>query len=158
MCSPGCCQNKLVSVRRENCTQASSRLEKNRETMKSFIGSLVYCFSVLLLDLCESYDLNNPSYILAQSYAQRRINALPHRTLNPAGKCFEFAMLVITDVDLVIVCYLYFNAFVLFRTAIMISLFSVMHYNGNYKYLLTMHDIYNRELHGIAFQEKCTML
>ncbi|XP_056337369.1 matrilin-3a isoform X2 [Danio aesculapii] len=52
--------------------------------MKSFIGSLVYCLSILLLDLCESYDLNNPSYISAQSYAQRRNNALPHRTLNPA--------------------------------------------------------------------------
>ncbi|XP_056337375.1 matrilin-3a isoform X7 [Danio aesculapii] len=53
--------------------------------MKSFIGSLVYCLSILLLDLCESYDLNNPSYISAQSYAQRRNNALPHRTLNPAA-------------------------------------------------------------------------
>ncbi|KAG1941932.1 matrilin-3a isoform X2 [Pimephales promelas] len=53
--------------------------------MKSFIGSLVYCFSLLLVDLCESYDLNNPSYILAQSYAQRRNHALPHRTLNPAA-------------------------------------------------------------------------
>ncbi|XP_067274129.1 matrilin-3a [Pseudorasbora parva] len=53
--------------------------------MKSFIGSLVYCFSLLLVDLCESYDLNNPSYILAQSYAQRRNQALPHRTLNPAA-------------------------------------------------------------------------
>ncbi|NP_001315202.1 matrilin-3a isoform X2 [Danio rerio] len=53
--------------------------------MKSFIGSLVYCLSVLLLDLCDSYDLNNPSYILAQSYAQRRNNGLPHRTLNPAA-------------------------------------------------------------------------
>ncbi|CAM4688218.1 unnamed protein product [Leuciscus chuanchicus] len=52
--------------------------------MKSFIGSLVYCFSLLLVDLCESYDLNNPSYISAQSYAQRRNHALPHRTLSPA--------------------------------------------------------------------------
>ncbi|XP_048063553.1 matrilin-3a isoform X3 [Megalobrama amblycephala] len=52
--------------------------------MKSFIGSLVYCFSLLLVDLCESYDLNNPSYVLAQSYAQRRNHALPHRTLSPA--------------------------------------------------------------------------
>ncbi|XP_048063556.1 matrilin-3a [Chanodichthys erythropterus] len=53
--------------------------------MKSFIGSLVYCFSLLLVDLCESYDLNNPSYVLAQSYAQRRNHALPHRTLSPAA-------------------------------------------------------------------------
>ncbi|XP_051732397.1 matrilin-3a isoform X3 [Ctenopharyngodon idella] len=53
--------------------------------MKSFIGSLVYCFSLLLVDLCESYDLNNPSYLLAQSYAQRRNHALPHRTLSPAA-------------------------------------------------------------------------
>ncbi|XP_016391920.1 matrilin-3-like [Sinocyclocheilus rhinocerous] len=52
--------------------------------MKSFIGSLVYCLSLLLVDLCESYDFNNPSHILAQSYAQRRNHALPHRTLNPA--------------------------------------------------------------------------
>ncbi|XP_050995194.1 matrilin-3a isoform X2 [Labeo rohita] len=52
--------------------------------MKSFIGSLVYCLSLLLVDLCESYDFNNPSHILAQSYAQRRNQALPHRTLNPA--------------------------------------------------------------------------
>ncbi|XP_050995198.1 matrilin-3a isoform X5 [Labeo rohita] len=53
--------------------------------MKSFIGSLVYCLSLLLVDLCESYDFNNPSHILAQSYAQRRNQALPHRTLNPAA-------------------------------------------------------------------------
>ncbi|KAL1254049.1 hypothetical protein QQF64_016278 [Cirrhinus molitorella] len=53
--------------------------------MKSFIGSLVYCLSLLLVDLCESYDLNNPSHILAQSYAQRRNQALPHRTLSPAA-------------------------------------------------------------------------
>uniref|UniRef100_A0A8C1EJA8 Matrilin 3a n=1 Tax=Cyprinus carpio carpio TaxID=630221 RepID=A0A8C1EJA8_CYPCA len=53
--------------------------------MKSFIGSLVYCLSLLLVDLCESYDFNNPSHILAQSYAQRRNHALPHRTLNPAA-------------------------------------------------------------------------
>ncbi|XP_026113956.1 matrilin-3-like isoform X3 [Carassius auratus] len=52
--------------------------------MKSFIGSLVYCLSFLLADLCESYDLNNPSHILAQTYAQRRNNAFPQRTLSPA--------------------------------------------------------------------------
>uniref|UniRef100_A0A673HVI9 Matrilin 3a n=1 Tax=Sinocyclocheilus rhinocerous TaxID=307959 RepID=A0A673HVI9_9TELE len=53
--------------------------------MKSFIGSLVYCLSFLLVDLCESYDLNNPSHILSQTYAQRRNHALPHRTLSPAA-------------------------------------------------------------------------
>lgn len=52
--------------------------------MKSF-GSFVYCFSLLLVDLARSYDPHDPSDILAQSYAQRRNNALPHRTLNPAG-------------------------------------------------------------------------
>ncbi|XP_052391915.1 uncharacterized protein LOC127938990 isoform X2 [Carassius gibelio] len=52
--------------------------------MKSFIGSLVYCLSFLLADLCESYDLYNPSHILAQTYAQRRNNAFPQRTLSPA--------------------------------------------------------------------------
>uniref|UniRef100_A0A672P5Z0 Matrilin 3a n=1 Tax=Sinocyclocheilus grahami TaxID=75366 RepID=A0A672P5Z0_SINGR len=52
--------------------------------MKSFIGSLVYCLSFLLVNLCESYDLNNPSHILSQTYAQRSNHALPHWTLSPA--------------------------------------------------------------------------
>ncbi|KAA0708297.1 Matrilin-3 Precursor [Triplophysa tibetana] len=52
--------------------------------MKSF-GSLVYCFSLLLVDIARSYDPHDPSDILAQSYAQRRNHALPHRTLNPAA-------------------------------------------------------------------------
>lgn len=151
MCSLGYCQNKLVSVRREDRTQAWSRLERNSETMKSFIGSLVYCLSVLLLDLCDSYDLNNPSYILAQSYAQRRNNGFPHRTLNPAGKCFKFTMLVITDVDLFIVYYLYSHASILFRTAIMIFLFCV-HYNENYKCLV---DIFGFAWNGISKKMHC---
>ncbi|XP_051501122.1 matrilin-3a [Myxocyprinus asiaticus] len=55
--------------------------------MKSFFGSLVlvYCLTVLLMDSSQCYDFHNPSDILAQSYAQRRNNALPHRTLNPAA-------------------------------------------------------------------------
>ncbi|XP_059354283.1 uncharacterized protein LOC132092176 isoform X5 [Carassius carassius] len=52
--------------------------------MKSFIGSLVYCLSFLLADLCESYDLKNPSQILAQTYAQRRNHAFTQGTLSPA--------------------------------------------------------------------------
>ncbi|XP_059354287.1 matrilin-3-like isoform X9 [Carassius carassius] len=53
--------------------------------MKSFIGSLVYCLSFLLADLCESYDLKNPSQILAQTYAQRRNHAFTQGTLSPAA-------------------------------------------------------------------------
>ncbi|XP_072512498.1 matrilin-3a isoform X1 [Salminus brasiliensis] len=60
--------------------------------MKSFLGFFLCSLScVLLLDSSASYNLNNPSQILAQSYAQRRnygspTNArLPQRTLNPAA-------------------------------------------------------------------------
>ncbi|XP_051510440.1 matrilin-3-like [Myxocyprinus asiaticus] len=53
--------------------------------MKSFFGSLVYCLSLLLVEPSQSYDLQSPSYILAQSYAQRRNNAFPYRTLSPAA-------------------------------------------------------------------------
>nr|XP_055043191.1 matrilin-3a isoform X2 [Misgurnus anguillicaudatus] len=52
--------------------------------MKSF-RSLVCCLSLLLVDLTQSYDLHDPSYILGQSYSQRRNNGLPYRTLNPAA-------------------------------------------------------------------------
>ncbi|TRZ00495.1 hypothetical protein DNTS_004525 [Danionella cerebrum] len=53
--------------------------------MKSFIWCMLYCLSLVLLDLCESYDLDEPSRIFAQSYAQRRNHPVSHRTLNPAA-------------------------------------------------------------------------
>ncbi|XP_022518702.1 matrilin-3a isoform X1 [Astyanax mexicanus] len=58
--------------------------------MKSFFGFFLCCLWFLLLDISASYNLNNPSPILAQSYAQRRNygnppnSKPPQRTLNPA--------------------------------------------------------------------------
>ncbi|KAI4890086.1 hypothetical protein NFI96_022761, partial [Prochilodus magdalenae] len=59
------------------------------DTMKSFFGVFLCCLSVLLADISATY--NDPTQILAQSYAQRRNygsppNARPpQRTLNPAA-------------------------------------------------------------------------
>ncbi|XP_022518708.1 matrilin-3a isoform X6 [Astyanax mexicanus] len=59
--------------------------------MKSFFGFFLCCLWFLLLDISASYNLNNPSPILAQSYAQRRNygnppnSKPPQRTLNPAA-------------------------------------------------------------------------
>lgn len=52
--------------------------------MRPFFCSLIYGLSVLLVEVCGTYD---PAQIVAQSYAQRRnVARPPQRTLNPAGK------------------------------------------------------------------------
>ncbi len=98
---------------------------RRTETMKSFIGSLVYCLSLLLVDLCESYDFNNPSHILAQSYAQRRNHALPHRTLNPAGKFRILSNFLSSNV-----CIVSWPTLHHCNETFMVSLFSLMHYKN----------------------------
>ncbi len=137
-----------MSVRREDHRQTWSRLEKNRETMKSFIGSLVYCLSLLLVDLCESYDFNNPSQILAQSYAQRRNPALPLRTLNPAGKLWILSNFLSSNV-----CIVSWTTLHHCNGTFMVSLFSLMHYKNS---LLTLCML--KQEYGWKFLVQCTML
>lgn len=55
--------------------------------MRPSFCSVIYGLSVLLVEVCGTYD---PAQIVAQTYAQRRNGArpqfAPQRTLNPAGK------------------------------------------------------------------------